>query len=176
MPETASELVDEDLDEAADTVEEFLGRRWETLTVEFLLTNYSAVSIFTAGALAYYLPAYLLAIVEHYHEADLLPDELLQILCGTDADEAFLKEVSQHTTSSSSFRPAAEQLRQMMRDRGYADTRCTDLLGALSDSELAVLGEFTAWLERNHASDFLLSSLEAARNRVRAEQQRRTGC
>jgi hypothetical protein len=55
----------------------FGGKAWDELTVPFLTYHRQAVFFFTPQAWAYYLPAYMRAVVDHFDETDTMLNELL---------------------------------------------------------------------------------------------------
>ena len=58
--------------EPAEIAEVFRGRDWRDLSVAFLFHYHASLSCFTPEAFRYYLPAYLLAIIRNFDEADIL--------------------------------------------------------------------------------------------------------
>lgn len=60
------------------TSEFFLGTRWQDHNAE-TLQNFTVLSFFTPEAFCYYLPAYMLAALQHPHSG--IADTLIEFLC-----------------------------------------------------------------------------------------------
>ena len=59
----------------------FRGRKWQDLPYDTLRHESAALCFFTANAYHYYLPAYLRAVISHYDDVDVLPEEIVYSLC-----------------------------------------------------------------------------------------------
>jgi hypothetical protein len=66
--------------ERDDITRFFFGRRWQSLSIDELRCEYSAVHFFSPAAYRYFLPAFMLAVVERFDDADLVTDSLLLTL------------------------------------------------------------------------------------------------
>ncbi|HZI14264.1 MAG TPA: DUF6714 family protein [Myxococcus sp.] len=62
--------------ECAELTADFRGRRWKDVPVEVLRAHAAHLSLFSAAALPYYLPAYLLAAFDDLDVRDFLLSEL----------------------------------------------------------------------------------------------------
>lgn len=51
----------------------FKGKHWGDVPLELLLGSHESLSFFTDEAFRFYLPAYLLAAIERYEDADIIP-------------------------------------------------------------------------------------------------------
>jgi hypothetical protein len=75
-----SQIISEELlydSERQEIVDAFSGRSWHELSTEELRYHDIALSCYTPRGFAYYLPAYLLAIVDDLERADILVDGTL---------------------------------------------------------------------------------------------------
>ncbi len=54
----------------------FKGKGWEGHAVEDLRDHHTALSLITAEAFHYFLPAFMLASLESYNSTDILPDSI----------------------------------------------------------------------------------------------------
>ena len=79
---SAEELVKKNAirdDETVEAENAFQEKHWRSVYLQDLMFT-QAFSIFTPKSLAFYLPAYMLAIIKHYEECDILVDRLLHFL------------------------------------------------------------------------------------------------
>ena len=63
--------------ECADIAKYFRGTTWLEHSIEELQKQQSALSFFSPQALQYFLPAYMIASLGHWHEADNIPSSIL---------------------------------------------------------------------------------------------------
>jgi hypothetical protein len=63
--------------ECEQTKEAFKGKGWKELMLPFIIDHYAALYFFTAEAFQFYLPAYLVASVKHYDQADRVPGAVI---------------------------------------------------------------------------------------------------
>lgn len=54
----------------------FEGRCWQEMSHEDLLENYDAIYFFNDEAFRYYLPAFIIDVLQHFDDADHLVDEV----------------------------------------------------------------------------------------------------
>jgi hypothetical protein len=78
-PPTASEMRNDHCPECAETNAVFTGKRWEDIAVADLAGN-PAVSLLTAIAFRYYLPALMLRCIEAAVKLDCLPASVVGML------------------------------------------------------------------------------------------------
>ncbi len=62
-------------------VKDFIGKRWEEVSVQQTQSAETYLEAFNFRGMSYFLPAFLLAIVEHYNQMvdELLPETLLSL-------------------------------------------------------------------------------------------------
>lgn len=65
--------------------ETFKGKHWSKLTLGEMFLHRDALAFLTPPAFRFYLPAFLLAILDHYDEVDMLPLIVIQKLCPPNA-------------------------------------------------------------------------------------------
>jgi hypothetical protein len=63
--------------ECAEVAEAFRGKHWREVELDLLRHQSAAVFFMTPGAYRFYLPAYLLASIDRYHEADTMPGSVV---------------------------------------------------------------------------------------------------
>ena len=61
-------------------MEDFGGKHWREVPLGVLVRHYDACHLMRPEAYRFYLPAYMLACVENYVEADLIPDFVVSSL------------------------------------------------------------------------------------------------
>jgi hypothetical protein len=59
-------------DEGLRAFKSFKGKPWQEITLEALIANRDHLSFLTADAYRYYLPAYMIAVLRHFHKVDVL--------------------------------------------------------------------------------------------------------
>ncbi len=69
----------------------FRGRSWRELLIDELYGPPAAINLFSAEALRYFLPGFMLASLEHWKEADLIPDWILYSWLPPEAGETEAK-------------------------------------------------------------------------------------
>ena len=73
----------------------FRGKRWQEITLEFLWKGAlpNGLPLLKPAAMRYYLPAYMVVSLEHYIEADVIPDFILSMVVpdSTEPDSFFLE-------------------------------------------------------------------------------------
>ena len=81
--------------ECSELAQAFKGKRWQDITLEFLRKGLlsDGLPLFEPAALRYYLPAYMVVSLEHYIEADVIPDFILSMVVpdSTEPDSFFLE-------------------------------------------------------------------------------------
>src|SRR3954453_4178069 len=79
-----------DAPDAGELREEFAGRTWKSLTLEFLRRHSLAIFLMTPEAFRYYLPAYMSVSITNPDEADVIPETLVSALNpSAKVDEAY---------------------------------------------------------------------------------------
>ena len=81
----------------------FRGKHWTEVPFETLLYHNDALHFFTDEAFHFYLPAYLLAVLERYDDADILPEMLVGVLTAPDPeapDYSFFQQKFKSFTSA----------------------------------------------------------------------------
>jgi hypothetical protein len=79
-----------DAPDAGELREEFAGRTWKSLTLEFLRRHTLAIFLMTPEAFRYYLPAYMSVSITNPDEADVIPETLVSALNpSAKVDEAY---------------------------------------------------------------------------------------
>ena len=77
---------DDFLSDTSDTYERdlieqnFIGKFWQDMDKEFMLKNRDSIYFFSKYGFKYYLPGFLLAIIEDFDELDTLPDIIVGML------------------------------------------------------------------------------------------------
>src|SRR5258706_231926 len=66
--------------ECNQVADAFRGRHWSDLPMSFLRSNADSIFFFTPEAYRFYLPAYLLAAIRSFREADIIPDNIVHSL------------------------------------------------------------------------------------------------
>jgi hypothetical protein len=66
--------------ECNQTAEDFKGKQWTELSFGFLRAHCDSIFFLTPEAYRFYLPAYLLASVLRYREADVIPSNIVYSL------------------------------------------------------------------------------------------------
>jgi len=82
--------------ECAELEEALRGRAWQDLSFDILFTHRDALPLLSPPALRFYLPAFLLAVLERYADADTMTQSLLHTVERGSAsfDEPQLKVLS----------------------------------------------------------------------------------
>ena len=75
------------IDDRETTLRSFKGKHWEEITLETLILNRDHLPWFTPKAYRFYLPAFLIAVILHYEEVDVLSDNTLFSLTPVDSDD-----------------------------------------------------------------------------------------
>ena len=73
-------IVVSDDPESKEIVRDFGNRKWSEIPFETLFYHRESLSMMSEAGIRYYLPAYLLATVERYEDADLLPPAVVSSL------------------------------------------------------------------------------------------------
>ena len=58
----------------------FIGKLWQNLDNDFILENRNSIYFFSKYAFKYYLPAFMIAIIENFDELDDLPNIIIGML------------------------------------------------------------------------------------------------
>jgi hypothetical protein len=87
----ANEIVSAIDDESLDVRKIFEGKNWESIFISDLLKNKSAIFFLTPRAHRYYMPSYLLAILEDFDGSDRLPGSILSSLTISQENEGYTK-------------------------------------------------------------------------------------
>ena len=66
-----------DRDDEREIEQALRGRHWRELTLEFIYSYRQFISFLTPAALRFYLPAFMLATLNHYSEVDTLSNSLI---------------------------------------------------------------------------------------------------
>jgi hypothetical protein len=75
---TEAELCDEPVTaDAIEATHDFRGKHWSELDVATLVGHYDALYFFGPTAFQFYLPAFLLAALYHYYEADPMSEAVV---------------------------------------------------------------------------------------------------
>jgi hypothetical protein len=77
----------QDCPECEDVRQHFRGATWRGHTVAELQQYQSVLPLFTPAALQYFLPAYMLASLGAWSEADMIPFSILQVCLPSPPDE-----------------------------------------------------------------------------------------
>lgn len=117
--------------EAQEIQEFFRGKRWEEITLEKLRGHPTMVSsdgpaFMTVEAFHYYLPAYLMIIIDKKPEADVIPEFIINTLSVTDAPEQRRKwyeaRVARFTKAQRrAIKSVLEYVREMYEGLPHAD-------------------------------------------------------
>jgi len=147
-------IVSSSLDE--DVAASFRGRSWEALPLRAIFWERGDIFVLTPEAFAYYLPAFMLACLDHYDEMDTLPDSLSHLL--TVPEERPESATSRASASESPITPKEWRKYHL----GYAL--------ALNEEQSAVVKRFLEYLRdldpRNIGED-CEAALESWWNRFR---------
>ena len=73
-------IVVSDDPESKEIVRDFGKRKWSEIPFETLFWHRESLFMMSETGIRYYLPAYLLAMVERYDETDLMPDAVISSL------------------------------------------------------------------------------------------------
>ncbi len=95
--------------EEISIIKHFTGKRWQEITLESLIANRDCISWFTVEAYRYYLPAYMIAVITHFHEVDVLSNNTLYHLTPPDEHETWKTEF---ITTSKGFTQAQKSVIQ----------------------------------------------------------------
>jgi hypothetical protein len=134
------------------------GRRWQDLPLEELVRSHESLFFMTPQAIQYYLPAFLLASVLHYHEADPVPSTVLFFLTFPKNDEdrsRFRDQFHLFTKSQGdSIRAFLEFIRDKYPEDYVQGNEIREMLGWWSGNWIEDLGPHDR-LTANRRSGFL---------------------
>lgn len=75
--------------DGTEGTEEFFGKKWTSLDdVEFLRLHCDALFFFTDGAFRYYLPAFMLAVLDHPRTSDRIGSTVISTLTRSESEDA----------------------------------------------------------------------------------------
>jgi len=147
--------------EAEDIVQAFGDTSWQQVSGETLRYENAAMSFFSEAAFVYYLPAYMLFKLEHFSEADVVPDNLVSQLtmpAATDFIEAMGYVQEMPPELSGILMGAADNIDEHIR-------WFRDKTTLLSNEQSATVLSFLHYLNNNYADNFADGQIEKAINR-----------
>lgn len=152
--------------ECAEIKSAFCGKSWQEVTLAVLLAQNVAVSFFTPQAFQYYLPAYLIAVVEYYEDTDVLPDVVVSVL--TLPDEGDVIEKIEYFQSNPEL-AGSDELRQVITDTLQKQKTTTgshvhefyQRLSGFSAEQGHAVKLFLTYLIDEHADDFFSGPQDA---------------
>lgn len=92
---------------ARQIADAFRGKHWSEVPFETLLYHNDALHFFSPEAFRFYLPAYLLAVLERYEDADILPEMLVGVLTAPDPQDPVYSSFRRKFDGFSAARKAA---------------------------------------------------------------------
>ncbi|MCV9930661.1 hypothetical protein OIU80_00065 [Flavobacterium sp. LS1R47] len=66
--------------ECNDLKNQFIGKKWNEITNDLLFENKDALPFFSKEGFKYYLPSFMIFILNDYYESDTLSDNLISLL------------------------------------------------------------------------------------------------
>lgn len=146
---------DSEREEFADS---FRGKTWQSVPNELLFYERDSLPFFTPAGYKYYLPAFLIFVVDDYYEADTLTDNLiLQLTLPTEIDVAIMAQTLgspdvQERFPSTDFTAILQSQLQSMNQSVH---RFIDRFRSFTPEQGRVAKHFLAFMGEEHRDDFL---------------------
>jgi hypothetical protein len=128
--------------EAVDIADFLKGRRWQDLRLDELVRNHESLFFMTPEAIRYYLPAFLVASILHYRDANPIPSTLVFLLRVPKDAEDRSRFQTRFRSLATSQRGAIKAFLEYLRDE-----HAEDFLQANEVSELL------SWWNRSSRED-----------------------
>lgn len=145
--------------ECVDIKAAFHGKAWKKIPWQLLVEQNSGLSFFTPEAFCYYLPAYLVAIVERYDEVDVLPGVVVDHLTLPSAHDTLRKidHFRSHADSVDSAETHQEIMKFLDAELGRSDGKIHDFVERVSRFNRAQGQAIKSFLE--HMNSFYADDL-----------------
>lgn len=160
----------------------FGGKPWNKIDRTGLGEWYWAPSSLTVSGFAYYLPCFILAILEYYRPDDQLASDLLSVFVVRDPNEAARTAsdiLGDDLVGNVLTAELGKYLRNVAKTTAstewvqYQEAWSQRRLSALTVPQLRVVLDLVFWLSQKHGEDFEESELDNAAAALQAEVRRR---
>lgn len=132
-----------------ESLKDFIGKKWQEITLSFLVPKHvDSLGFMTPFAFAYYLPAYMLATIQHYDRADLIPDNLVAAFTVPSSED--MNELLDALKGIVDEAPPS----LVTYDIDEATKRFYEIVSLFSDEQKQVIYDFLVYLAEQHGDDF----------------------
>lgn len=131
----------------SEFLNDFIWIDWQNITIDFLVPLHKgSLSFMTPTAYAYFVPAYMIASIEHYDESDLIPDNLVW---------GFTLPVSEDIDQLNTFIAANAGGEEATHFNVDEETEWFyERVQEFSDNQKKVICRYLLHLMENHAEDY----------------------
>lgn len=137
---------------------QFIGKKWFEITNELLFENKDALPFFSKEGFKYYLPSFMIYIINDYYESDTLSDNLISILTLPQEIDLAIMAKDIHKFELNKKVPEFDFEKYLYEQLETINKRVKDFISQmklLNNNQSKLMLEFLKFLKNNFSDEFI---------------------